>query len=75
LSGKLPQALQHVASALRLDPSHENARKLRIRVKDIEKLKEGGNVAFKTGKLDEAIEKYTEALDVRARSLFPCLHC
>ncbi|KAF9465650.1 hypothetical protein BDZ94DRAFT_1296411 [Collybia nuda] len=63
LSGKLPQALQHVASALRLDPGHENARKLRTRVKDVERLKEEGNVSFKTGKLNDAIEKYTEALE------------
>lgn len=73
LSGKLPQALQHVASALRLDPGHEKARKLRIRVKDVERLKEEGNVAFKTGKLDEAIAKYTEALDVSVRSLIHVL--
>lgn len=57
-----------MASALRLDPGHEKARKLRIRVKDVERLKEEGNVAFKTGKLDAAITKYTEALDVSARS-------
>jgi len=64
LSGKLPQALQHMASALRLDPGHEAARRLRIRVKDVERLKEEGNVAFKSGRYEEAIEKYNKALDV-----------
>ncbi|KAJ3500462.1 hypothetical protein NLJ89_g9785 [Agrocybe chaxingu] len=63
LSGRLPQALQHVTSALRLDPGHEPAQKLRKRVKDVEKLKEDGNVAFKAGRLQEAVEKYTECLE------------
>lgn len=70
LGGKLPQALQHMASALRLDPGHEAARRLRIRVKDVERLKEEGNVAFKSGKYAEAIEKYNEALDVSVSFLY-----
>jgi DnaJ family protein C protein 7 len=64
LSGKLPQALQHAQSALRLDPGHEPAQRLRKRVKDVERLKEEGNSAFKMGRLQEAIDKYGEALDV-----------
>ncbi|KAG6334264.1 hypothetical protein ID866_4821 [Astraeus odoratus] len=63
LSGKLPQALQHVASALRLDPGHEEASRLRKRIKDIERLKEEGNTAFKSSKLQEAVDLYTEALE------------
>ncbi|PPQ95563.1 hypothetical protein CVT26_008591 [Gymnopilus dilepis] len=63
LSGRLPQALQHVMSALRLDPGHEPASKLRKRIKDVEKLKEEGNVAFKLNKLQEALDKYTECLE------------
>ncbi|KAF8885056.1 hypothetical protein CPB84DRAFT_141096 [Gymnopilus junonius] len=63
LSGRLPQALQHVTSALRLDPGHEPAMKLRKRVKDVERLKEEGNVAFKTNKLQEALAKYTECIE------------
>ncbi|GLB41504.1 putative TPR-like protein [Lyophyllum shimeji] len=63
LTGKLPQATQHVNSALRLDPGHETARRLRIRVKDVERLKEEGNVSFKTGQYEDAIAKYSEALD------------
>jgi DnaJ family protein C protein 7 len=63
LSGKLPQALQHVQSALRLDPGHEAAMQLRKRVKEIEKLKEEGNTAFKSGALRDAIEKYTAAIE------------
>jgi tetratricopeptide (TPR) repeat protein len=63
LTAKLSQALQHVQSALRFDPGHEPAQRLRKRVKDVERLKEEGNSAFKTGKLQEATAKYTEALD------------
>ncbi|EGO22521.1 hypothetical protein SERLADRAFT_440542 [Serpula lacrymans var. lacrymans S7.9] len=63
LCGKLPQALQHVQSALRLDPAHEPAQRLRKRVKDVERLKEEGNQAFKSNRLEEAIEKYTETLE------------
>lgn len=74
LSGRLPQALQHAQSALRGDPGHEPAQRLRKRVKDVERLKEEGNAAFKMGKLDDAIEKYGEALDVRGLPLFFHLH-
>jgi len=66
LGGKLPSALQHAQSALRLDPSHERAQQLRKRVKDVERLKDEGNVAFKAGDLDDAVEKYTRALEVSA---------
>ena len=65
LSGKLSQALQHVQSALRLDPGHEAAMQLRKRVKEVERLKEEGNTLFKSGALNDAIEKYTAAIDVR----------
>ena len=35
------------------------------RVKDVDRLKDEGNVAFKAGRLEDATAKYTEALDVR----------
>ncbi|THH14585.1 hypothetical protein EUX98_g9592 [Antrodiella citrinella] len=63
LSAKTAQALSHVQSALRLDPGHEPAQRLRKRVKDVDRLKEEGNVAFKGGRLSEATQKYSEALD------------
>ncbi|KAL0954123.1 hypothetical protein HGRIS_005265 [Hohenbuehelia grisea] len=63
LTGKLPQALQHAQSALRLDPEHPRAQKLRKRAKEVERLKEEGNVFFKTGRLQDAIERYTGALE------------
>jgi DnaJ family protein C protein 7 len=70
LCGRLPQALQHVLSALRFDPGHEPAQRLRKRVKDVEKLKEDGNVAFKMGKFQEAISKYEECLEVMIFCIF-----
>jgi hypothetical protein len=41
---------------------------LRKRVKDVERLKEEGNTAFKGSRLQDAIARYTEALDVRPSS-------
>jgi DnaJ homolog subfamily C member 7 len=70
LSAKLPAALQHAQSALRLDPGHGPAQQLRKRVKDVERLKDEGNVAFKTGSLNEAVEKYTEALEVHSLHIY-----
>ena len=64
LSAKLPGALQHAMSALRLDPDNARAKKLRQRVKAVERLKEEGNASFKQGSMQDAIDKYTEAIDV-----------
>ncbi|KAI0354284.1 DnaJ-domain-containing protein [Trametes cingulata] len=63
LTSKTAQATQHVQSALRLDPGHDAAMRLRKRIKDVERLKEEGNSAFKMGKLQEAADKYGEALE------------
>ena len=46
-----------------MDPSYEPANRLRKRVKDVERLKEEGNTAFKAGKLKEAVGLYSDALD------------
>jgi DnaJ family protein C protein 7 len=39
------------------------AQKLRKRVKEVERLKEEGNTAFKQGRLEEAVERYEVALE------------
>ena len=36
----------------------------------VERLKEEGNTAFKDGRLQDAIDRYTDALDVRFSSSF-----
>lgn len=65
LTGKLPQAIQHAQSALRSDPEHMAARMLLRRARDVERVKEEGNAAFKVGRTQDAIDKYTETLEVR----------
>lgn len=67
LTAKTAQALQHAQSALRLDPGHEPAMRLRKRIRDVDRLKDEGNTAFRQGRLDEATSKYSEALEVRIR--------
>ena len=64
LSAKTAQALQHVVQALKLDPGHEQASRLRKRIKDVDRVKDEGNTAFKAGQLELANEKYSEALEV-----------
>ncbi|KZT36872.1 protein prenylyltransferase [Sistotremastrum suecicum HHB10207 ss-3] len=64
LTNRLPQALQHAQSTLRLDPEHSKARLLIRRIKEVERLKEEGNSAFKSGRLATAVEKYGETLEV-----------
>ncbi|KAL0575543.1 hypothetical protein V5O48_006417 [Marasmius crinis-equi] len=64
INGKLPQALQHLTSALRFDPSFEPAQKLRKRTKEVERLKDDGNSNFKLNNLEVAVQRYTEALEV-----------
>ncbi|KAF7317724.1 hypothetical protein MKEN_00860200 [Mycena kentingensis (nom. inval.)] len=63
LQGKLPASIQHAQSALRGDPGHEPAQRLRKRVKDVERLKDEGNALFKSGQLLDAVDKYGEALE------------
>ncbi|TDL26545.1 TPR-like protein [Rickenella mellea] len=64
LTAKLPGALQHALSALRMDPDNHKAKQLRTRIKAVERLKEEGNVFFKQNQWQEAIDKYDEALEV-----------
>lgn len=64
LSAKLPSAVQHLQQALSFDPENTRARKLLRRIKDVERIKEEGNTLFKSGDMNGAIEKYTEALGI-----------
>lgn len=63
LTNHIPSAIQHVQSALRFDPEHKGARLLLRRAREIEKLKEEGNSAFKSYRHAEAVNKYTETLN------------
>ena len=63
LTNRIPDAIKHVQSALRYDPEFSRARLLLRRAREIEGLKDEGNAAFKAGRLDEAISKYSETLE------------
>ena len=57
-------ALKHFAEVLRLDPDHTASRKMRQRIKELERVKEAGKEACQAGKYKEAAELYTQALAV-----------
>ena len=50
--------------ALTLDPENGTARRMLKRVKELEKVKEEGNTAFKLQRWEEAAGKYGDALDI-----------
>ncbi|KAH9973383.1 hypothetical protein BJV74DRAFT_197470 [Russula compacta] len=64
LVGQLQQALQDTESALRYDPGHQPAQRLRIRVKQVKRLLNEGSQAFELGRLREALSRYTDALEL-----------
>ncbi|KAG9006466.1 hypothetical protein FRB93_008594 [Tulasnella sp. JGI-2019a] len=64
LSNKLDFCSEALQFAVCLDPEHTLASETSRRVGDIEKLKEAGNQAFKFGKYPEAIQRYTETLEI-----------
>ncbi|KAA1466814.1 TPR-like protein [Dentipellis sp. KUC8613] len=64
LTGKLDEALERLAAALRFDPDSPKIKGLRVRVKNTRKLKDDGNIFFKDEEWLSAIEKYSEALEV-----------
>lgn len=61
-SGNHAQSITHAQAALRNDPDFTLARTLLKKVRRLDSLKDAGNDAFKAGRLDEAVEKYSEAL-------------
>ncbi|KAF8316628.1 TPR-like protein [Clavulina sp. PMI_390] len=63
LTNQIPSSIQHLQNALRLDPEYSRARLLLRRAREIEKLKEEGNVAFKGARNAEAVNKYTATLE------------
>jgi len=68
LSGNHPQAIAHCQSALRNDPDFTLARTLLKKVKLLDSLKDAGNDAFKRQAWQDAIDKYSEGLDVDAEN-------
>lgn len=58
------KAFSHFQQVLRLAPDHQRARRVYKQAKSLKTKKEDGNAAFKKGKLQEALQLYTEALEI-----------
>ncbi|KAG8828716.1 hypothetical protein FRC19_000104 [Serendipita sp. 401] len=64
LTNKPAESTSILRHAISLDPENATARRMLKRVKELEKIKEDGNAAFKYSKWEEAVAKYSEALEV-----------
>jgi DnaJ homolog subfamily C member 7 len=62
--GDNAKALDHFRSALMCDPDFREAVKYLRMVQKLERLKSEGNDFFKIGKIKDAVERYTQALEV-----------
>ncbi|KAK7112781.1 dnaJ homolog subfamily C member 7-like [Littorina saxatilis] len=63
------KAFQHFQQVLRLAPDHSKAREALKRAKQLTQQKEAGNSAFRAGRLQEAYDLYTKALDIDAHNI------
>ena len=55
-------AIKHLQEAMRNDPDNSSYRTEIKKWRSMEAQKEAGNLAFKQGRMDEAIDKWTECL-------------
>lgn len=62
--GENDKALQHFRSALSCDPDFKDAVKYLRMVQKLDRMKEEGNNHFKGGRYQQAVDQYTEALEV-----------
>lgn len=62
--GENDKALQHFKKALSCDPDFKDAVKYLRMVQKLDKMKEEGNVAFKAGRYQQAVDIYDAALQV-----------
>jgi len=62
--GEDDKALQHFRQAISCDPDYKDAVKYLRMVQKLNKTKEDGNNKFKTGKYREAVETYSQALEI-----------
>ncbi|KAF2194950.1 TPR-like protein [Zopfia rhizophila CBS 207.26] len=62
--GENEKAIQHFRQALNCDPDFKDAVKYLRMVQKLERMKEDGNVSFKAGRFQEAVDTYTNALEV-----------
>lgn len=62
--GENDKAVQHFRKAVSLDPDFKDAVKWLRVVQRLDRMKEEGNVEYKSGRWQNAVDKYTAALDV-----------
>lgn len=62
--GENEKAIQHFRQALSCDPDFKDAVKYLRMVQKLDRMKEEGNSSFKRGKYREAVDTYTQALEV-----------
>lgn len=63
-SDNLEKGILHFERTLQLDPDHKKAKLMRTKSRTLKEKKEQGNEGFKSGKYQEALAIYTEALAV-----------
>jgi DnaJ homolog subfamily C member 7 len=64
MQGENDKAIQHFRKALGFDPDFKEAIKYLRLVQRLDRTKEEGNVDFKAGRYQAAVDKYTQALDI-----------
>jgi DnaJ family protein C protein 7 len=62
--GENDKAMQHFRQALSCDPDFKAAVKYLRMVQKLERMKQDGNASFKAGRFQEAVDTYTQALEV-----------
>jgi DnaJ family protein C protein 7 len=62
--GENDKAIQHFRQALSCDPDYKEAVKYMRLVQKLDRMKEEGNSFFKMGRYQQAVDKYTEALEL-----------
>ncbi|KAH9942882.1 DnaJ-domain-containing protein [Amylocystis lapponica] len=64
MTGKLPEALDQLLTAIRLDPDGDGAKALRSRIRDVKHLKAEGIASFGREEWEDALEQWSKALQV-----------
>jgi DnaJ family protein C protein 7 len=62
--GDIENAVKHLQSAVKCDPDNTAVRSVYRKYKEIDEKKEGGNAAFKQGAYAEAIDLWTQAIQL-----------
>ncbi|GAB0089401.1 dnaJ homolog subfamily C member 7 [Sergentomyia squamirostris] len=60
----LDKCLIHFQQTLSLDPDHQKAKMWRLKSRNLKTCKDNGNALFKEGKFRDALNAYTEALQI-----------